>query len=109
MNFHDRLKRYARKQNGIICGDPEGVLAVLQTTRRVFNEALRDGPALTVVQAMDQAIPMAAPKDPFKARHYALRVLIRNTTLEKSPLQVIADAITAQGRVNRFMKKGPQA
>jgi hypothetical protein len=109
MNFHYRLKRYARKQKGIICGDPEGLLAVLQITKRVFGEALREGPALTVVQAMDRAILMAAPKDPVRARRYALSVLIRNTTLEKSPLQVLSDAITAQGRVNRFMKKGPSA
>jgi hypothetical protein len=109
MRFHDRLKRFARKQNGIICNDPEGLHATLQIAKRLFTEALANGPALTVVQAVDRAIPMASPKCPVKVRHYALRVLIRNTTLGKSPLAVLADAVVAQGKVNRFQQRGPQA
>lgn len=110
MSFHTRLKRFARKHNGVITGDPDGVLAVLQVAKRLFGEALKTGPAITVVQAVDKAIPMAAPKDPVRARHYALRVLIRNTpTMGKSPLAVLADSIRGQGLTNKFQAKGPQA
>lgn len=109
MSFHERLKRFARKNNGTITGDPGGVLAVLQGTKRIFTQALQTGPALTVVEAMDRAIPQAAPKDPVKARHYALRVLMRNTEVGKSPLAVLSDAVRGQGLTNKLQAKGPQA
>lgn len=109
MSSHDRLKRNARKNNGIITGDPDGLLATLQVAKRLFMQALQTGPTISVVQAVDQAIPMASAKDPVRVRHYALRVLMRNTQAGKSPLSVLSDSILGQGKTNKLQAKGPQA
>lgn len=109
MSFHTRLRRFARKQKAIVCGDPDGVLAVLQITKRLVGESLHKGAPLSVVQAMDHAIPMASPKDPVRARHYTLRILMRHTEMNKSALSVLADAIAAQGKTNQLQAKGPRA
>jgi hypothetical protein len=108
MSFHDRLLRYARKHKGVITNDPDAVLGTLQIAKRLFMESLTKPPALTVIQAVDRAIPLAAPKDPVRVRRYVIRVLLKHTHVKASPLTVLTDAIAAQGKVNSRQAKGPQ-
>ena len=75
------------------------------TVIRVLDAVIGDG-SLTVMEALDTALPMAAPKDPVRTWWSATRVLLRHTEADKSSLAILSDAITAQGKTNMLQAKG---
>jgi hypothetical protein len=108
VSFHKKLRRIARKNNAVITSDPDGLMATLQVVKRLISEST-NGVHLTIMEALDKAVPMAAPKDPVRAWWAALKVIFRNTTADKSTLQILSDAIAGQGRTNIYAAKGPKA
>ena len=108
MNFHDRLRREARKTGAVITDDPGGVLAALQITKRLVTEARAKKRSTSILPALDQAIPLASVKDPVRAWWASTRILLRHTTAGKSNLAILTDAIEAQGKLNILQAKGPR-
>ncbi|AEK09971.1 hypothetical protein FDH96_gp059 [Mycobacterium phage Rey] len=101
----NKLKRYARKQNGVLTDDPDALLSALQITKRLVSEANAQGAPLSVAAALDTALGMAAPKDPARTWWSAIRLIVRHNETGKSNLAVLADAIQAQGKVNTKIKQ----
>lgn len=98
------LKRFARKNNAVLTDDPDGLLSALQVTKRLITEGEKQGERYSVMTALNTAVPMAAPKDEARTWWSAMRVILRHTSIEKSTLAILADAIQAQGRVNLKIK-----
>lgn len=108
MRFHDKLRRVARRNKAVISADPDGLMAALQVTKRLVTEAHRDDRSLSIIEALGQAVGMAAPVDDGRTFWAAVRVIVRHTSVEKSSLEILSDAIEAQGRTNLFQQKGPK-
>lgn len=108
MRFNARLRRLTRQNKTVVASDPEGLMATLQVTKRLLSESV-DGEHLTIMEAVDKAIPMAAAKDSVRTWWAAMRVIFRHTEADKSSLAILSDAIAAQGKTNRFANYGPQA
>lgn len=99
------LKRFARRNKAVLTGDPDGLLATLQISRRLVNESLKAGEPITIRDAVDEAVKLSSPKDEARTWWAAVRVLLRNAEAGKSILNVLADACEAQGRMNAQIKK----
>ena len=109
MRFHDKLRKVARRNNAVISADPDALLSVLQVTKRLVLEGHQSGNQISIIDALHRAVPMSAPVDPVRTFWSALRVIVRHTTVDKSSMEILADAIAAQGSTNIYASKGPRA
>lgn len=83
-------------------------MATLQVTKRLVSEAIQAEEPLSIIDALDHAIPMAAAKCAHRTWWQAVRVVLKHTGEGKSSLAILADSIAAQGKLNLFAKRGPQ-
>lgn len=110
----NKLFRNARKKRS---GDPDGIMAVLQITRRLLGES----GDTAVYTAMDEAVELAAPKDSTRAWWGAHREIVaamppgyttigefiaHKHTSHDEVLQVLDKACQELGRRNAEAKKG---
>ncbi|MBB5167169.1 hypothetical protein [Mycobacterium sp. AZCC_0083] len=101
----NKLRRIARRNHAVLTDDPDGLISTLQITKRLLQESINAGEPVTIITALEYALEMSAPKDPHRTWWSALRVILRNTTVEKSTLAILADAIEGQGKTNRKIKQ----
>lgn len=110
----NRIQRLRRKLGVKRTDDPDGVLAVLQVSRRLISEG-----DLAVYSVLMDAVRMAAPKDDaiaWWAAHYALTHQIPTgyRTLgeyccvadQEKLLELFDAAIKNQGTLNVVVRKG---
>lgn len=109
MRFHDKLKRKARRNGAVVSSDPEALMSALQVTKRLVLEGHQSDNQISIIDALHKAIPMSAPVDAVRTFWSALRVIVRHTSVEKSSMEILADAIQGQGTTNLFAAKGPVA
>lgn len=109
MRFHDKLRKVARRNNSVISADPEALLSALQVSKRLVLEGHQSGTQISIIDALRKAVPMSAPVDSARTFWSALRVVVRHTSVDKSSMEILADAIQAQGTTNLFAAKGPSA
>lgn len=109
MSFHTKLKRVARRNNAVISADPEALMSALQVTKRLVIEGHQSDQQISIVDALGKAVHMAAARDTVRTWWSAVRVIVRHTSVDKSSLEILADAIKAQGRTNIYAAKGPHA
>lgn len=100
-----KLRTLARKNHAVLTDDPDGLIATLQITKRLLDESMKAGTPTTIMIAVEHALEMSAPKDPHRTWWSTLRVILRNTTVEKSSLAILTDAIAGQGKTNRKIKQ----
>lgn len=107
-----------KKKRDLRPSDPDGILAVLQVSRRLLGE--RKDKSLYAV--LDEALELAAPADPAKAWWAAHRRVARSmppgmsvddylrsgSSTHESLMEVLSNAIRAQGLVNLQAAKGKQ-
>lgn len=108
-----KLKRVERKSGATSSGDSDGVLAVLQTARRLLADSpdLLKGQSMEVrskktafdmSDALGRAVDLAHPKDRSRAIHRAHGVIL-NTIVAKPDWEQRARLIQTHGHmVNRF-------
>lgn len=105
------------RSSGKRCGDPDGVMAVLQIARRLLSERGDNN----VYGALDEAIDLAAPRDQSRAWWAAHRRVVdclpaawrgsniglfAESASHDEVLEVLAEAIREQGRANIVAAKG---
>ena len=108
MRFHDKLRRAARRNKAVASADPDGLLSALQVTKRLVLEGHRSDNNVSIIDALSRAVGMAAPVDDGRTFWAAVRVIVRHTSPEKSSLEILSDAIEAQGKTNLLAQKGPK-
>lgn len=83
-------------------------MATLQVAKRLIGEAIRDGKPLSVIDAIRDASTKSAAVCEARTWWQAVRVVHKHTTADKSSLEILSDAIAAQGKTNIYAKKGPK-
>lgn len=108
MRFHNKLRRTVRRNKAVVSADPDGLMAALQVTKRLVLEGHRSDNNISIIDALGKAVHQAAAVDPVRTWWSAVRVIVRHTSTEKSSLEILTDAIEAQGRTNIFRSRGPK-
>jgi formate dehydrogenase assembly factor FdhD len=109
MRFHAKLRRVARRNNAVISADPEALMSALQVTKRLVTEGHQSGNQVSIIDALTKAVHMAAAVDTVRTWWSGVRVIVRHTSVDKSSLEILADAIQYQGMTNLYAAKGPSA
>jgi hypothetical protein len=107
------IRKLKRRLGVKATNDPDGVMAVLQISRRLFSEG-----DSSVYSVLNESIPLAAPKDKalaWWAAHHALSANLptpmsllefETTASEEEVLAVFDAAIKNQGTMNATRLKG---
>jgi hypothetical protein len=105
--FSRKIRSLSRRVGAKRVDDLDGTIAVLQIAKRlVKDESLGVAEALLV--AADE---FASPKDPvmaFWAAHFAYTQAKLRMDATDDELAVLEAAISAQGKVNQAVRKGPK-
>ncbi|WP_141564277.1 hypothetical protein [Mycolicibacterium palauense] len=109
MGYPATLRRVAKRHNGVITSDPDGLLAALNIAKRLMVEE-----KLSFLQALDKALPRAGAVDEERTWWSAYKAVARHIpngsdASSESVLAILADTIRDQGTINRAQQKGIRA